>query len=111
MPNGPVKIPEIDIYNIRFWEEPVWKKYFDNDYDAEPDRPDFRKREMMRRKIAQKALARYIEDLTRFDSTDWENDSKPGGSGGDEWNRLRVGHDTVENLFIHFRRICDEDDE
>ena len=111
MPNGPVKIPEIDIYNIRYWECPVWKKYFVNDYDAEPERRDFREREMMRRKIAQIALAHFIDDLTRFDATAWENDSMPGGDGGDEWSRLRIGYTTVEALFIQFRRICDEDEE
>ena len=111
MPNGPVKIPEIDIYNMRYWEDPVWKKYFITNYDTEPDRRDFHKREMMRRKIAQKGLTRYIDDLTRFDSTNWEDESLPGGSGGDEWSRLRVGHETVENMFIHFRRLYQEDEE
>ena len=105
------KIPEIDIYNRHYWNDPIWKKYFNSDsIDAELDHPNFNEREMMRRLIAQTAIIQYNTDLEKFISTDWINDEMPGGISNDEWNRLQMGYETVKALFTHFHRVYKDEE-
>lgn len=101
-------IPEIDIYDRQFHKSETWKKYFDSkSIDAELDHPDFENREKMRRKIAQKALNRYVADLMKLASSDWINEEYP--TDNMEWFQLRMANDIVENLFAHFHRIYEEE--
>ena len=60
-------IPEIDLYDRQFHESETWKKYFECDsIDAELDHPDFENREIMRRKIIQKALNKFVDDQKKL---------------------------------------------
>ena len=101
-------VPEIDIYDRQFHESATWKKYFECDsIDAELDHPDFNNREKMRRKIAQKALNRYVTDLTKLASSDWTDEEYP--SDNIEWFQLHMASETVNLMFSHFHRLYEED--
>lgn len=99
------QIPEIDIYDWRYHENPVFKEYFEQDDDGEYERPDFVQREKMRRAILKKAMLRFSNDFSSWANSNWEQEDGPFHSSDSPSSDLHSAYKVIHDLSAYIRRL------
>jgi len=97
---------EIDIYDWKGLHlDPIYKEYFNQDYDLERERVDFQDRELIRRSNLKSAFKRYVDDPNIYVDSGWEEESGPFHDGRKKWSKLQTARRIIELLVSGTQRL------